>query len=267
MRVVPLQPLTAGINRLRTKGGADPRQLYDLLNGYVDQDGSIVSRPGTVKVCDLPPGTKGLCAANGVLNVFSDSPKEDMPEGVECIVLRHPTIPGLTLHDIPFAGPFLGDAHGALLYVVAEFNNGDVYHYWTRTADTWAADHAYQPGALVQPSTPNGYLYRARRAAAPHPAWQAGVNRSIGDVVEPTTANGYYYEVIDVADDPTPSGSVEPTWPIGEGAVVTEFSDGGADGTSGTTPTDPGNSTPPAPVSDRYEIRYGSGQSQNREDA
>ncbi len=252
MRVEALQPLTGGINRLRTKGSADARQLYDLLNAFVDQDGSIVSRPGVVKEADLPAGTKGLAAANGVLNVFSDSPKEDMPDGVECIVLRHPTIAGLTLHDVPFAGPFLGDARGALLYVVAEFNNRDVYHYWTRTADTWEAETAYQPGDLRQPSTPNGYLYRARRAGTPYPAWQAGVNRSVGDIVEPTTSNGYYYEVTDVAADPTPSGSTEPTWPTAEGGVVTEYSDDGDDGNSGATPTDPSTGTLPRDIGNRY---------------
>lgn len=253
MHVETLQPLTGGINRLRTKGGADPRQLYDLLNADVAQDGSIVSRRGIVKVYDLPAGTKGLCAANGVLNVFSDSPKTGIPTGVECIVLRHPTIAGLTLHDIPFAGPFLGDASGALLYVVGEFNNGDVYHYWTRSATTWAANAVHQPGDLVQPTVPNGYLYRARRAGTPYPAWAAGVNRSVGDIVEPTTSNGYSYEVIDVAADPTASGTTEPVWPEAEGGVVTEYTVPTTGGSS--APTDPGDSTLPSDVSDRYGAR------------
>ena len=254
MRTVALQPLTGGINRLRNKGGADERQLYDLLNGFVDQDGSVKSRPGTVKDYTLPEGTKGLCAANGQLVVFSDSPKEDMPEGVECIVLRHPSVPGLTLHEIHFAGPFLGDARGANLYVVAEFNNGDVYHYWTRTADTWAAETAHRPGDLVQPSSPNGYLYRARRAGETYPAWQAGVDRSTGDKVEPTTANGYYYEVTDLSADPTPSGATEPTWPTVDGATVTEFSVETDDAPA--SPTDPTDgSTLPEDVRDRYRNR------------
>lgn len=251
MRVEALQPLTGGINRLRNKGGADPRQLYDLLNGFVDQDGSAVSRPGVVKVYDLPTGTRGLAAANGVLNVFSDSPKEGVPDGVECIVLRHPTIDGLTLHDIHFAGPFLGDENGALLYVVVEFNNADVYHYWTRTADEWAADTAYQPGDLVQPSTPNGFLYRARRSGTPYPAWASGVNRSVGDIVEPPTSNGYYYEVIDVAADPTASGTTEPTWPAADGGVITEYTVATTSSTS--APTDTGSGALPDPIFDRYK--------------
>ena len=55
-----INALTAGINRLRTKGGASNDGLYDLLNGYVTLAGTIVSRPGTVEDATLPAGTVGL---------------------------------------------------------------------------------------------------------------------------------------------------------------------------------------------------------------
>jgi hypothetical protein len=44
MRPVPVTTLRGGINRLRTKGGARADELYDLLNGYVDQAGGISNR-------------------------------------------------------------------------------------------------------------------------------------------------------------------------------------------------------------------------------
>ena len=47
-RIVYLNALKAGISRLRTKGGPDPETLYDLVNGYVTQAGTVESRPGTV---------------------------------------------------------------------------------------------------------------------------------------------------------------------------------------------------------------------------
>lgn len=255
-RAVALNELKAGISRIRTKGGANPEVLYDLLNGYVTQDGSVVSRPGTVKDYVLPADTKGLCAVNGGLVVFSDSPKT-VPAGVECAVLRHPSDANLTLHAIHFAGPFLGDASGAILYVVAEFNNGDVFHYWLRTATTWAATTAHKPGDLVEPSTANGYLYRAHRAGVPYPAWAADVDRSLGDKIEPTQANGFYYEVTDLTADPTPSGETEPTWPEVDGGTVNEYSVETDDPTA--TPTDPSDTTLPDDVADRYANRYRSG--------
>ena len=249
MRVEALQPLTGGINRLRTKGGADPRQLYDLVNGYVDQDGSVRSRPGTVKDYDVP-GTKGLCSANGKLVVFSEAPTE-VPEGVECMVLLHPTDPALTLHKIHFAAPFLGDENGAALYVVAEFNNGDVFHYWLiGGGSAWESGKVYGLGDIVTPG--NGLSYRATRLNPAAPVWTPDAARTVGDVVEPTTFNKYKYTVIDTTGDSPASGSVEPDWPTEDGATVYETND------VDLTPPPSGNDRGDLPesVKDRYNVRF-----------
>lgn len=258
MRVVQLGNLEAGISRLRVKGGASTGNLYDLLNGYVTLDGGVESRPGTDGEIILPAGTKGLCAANGRLVVFSARPVE-MPRStpqVVCAVLRHPKYPRLELADIHYAGPFLGDKNGAILYVVAEFTNGDVFHFWQRTANPWSAEASYADGDVVQPTNPNGYMYIAHPSnAGTKTEWAAGVSHSVGDIVVPTVPNGYYYEAIEVSADPTPSGSVEPTWPAEDGAVVYEFTyDAGGSATtappSGGAP--PGGSLPDD-VIDRYK--------------
>ena len=45
----------------------------------------------------------------------------------------------------------------------AEFENGDVFHYWLQTGDTWQADHVYQLGDIVSPSVPVSTQITRRR--------------------------------------------------------------------------------------------------------
>jgi hypothetical protein len=219
MRTQVLNALKQGIVRLRTKGGADPSTLYDLLNGFVTIDGSIQSRPGTVTDANLPAGTKGLCAFDKGLVVFSSSPKTGMPDGYTCVVLIHPTDPTQEIVEIHFSAPFLGK-----LYVVAEFANGDVYHYWLLAPKAWTADTAYNITDTVQPTVPNGYYYKIGNDQFPQ-AWQPNTQYAMDDVVVPTTINGWKYTVIEADGDNPASGSTEPDWPESDGATVTEEHD------------------------------------------
>lgn len=218
-RQVVLNAAKGGINRLRTKGGAEPQNLYDLVNGYVTEDGTIVSRPGTSLHANLPEGTKGLTAFEGVLVVYSDEPK-DMPDGYLAEVLTHPSDDTLTLAQIHYANPFLGS-----LYVVAEWSNGDVFHYWLTSADTWEATKAYGASAVVQPSEPNGFQYRANRIGEPGRIWAPGDEIAVGDIVEPTVFNGYKYEAVEVQGEPPRTGQTEPNWPTSPDAVIVESAD------------------------------------------
>lgn len=251
-RIATLNAAKGGISRLRVKGSPSPNTLYDLLNGYPDASGSINARPGTVERYALPTNTKGMIAFNGGLVVFSHA-AQTVPAGVTCEILTHPTIAGLTLAEIHFAGPFLG-----YLYVVAEWSNGDVFHYWQQAADTWTANTVYAEGTVVQPTTPNGYAYVARRIGEAGVPWAANVARTVGDKVEPTTPNGYEYTVVATIGDSPRSGTVEPTWPEADGALVNEDVYGVP--APVTTPTDPGPGTPPPSVVDRY----GSGPGNHR---
>jgi hypothetical protein len=243
MATVQLSSSKAGISRLRIKGGAEQDTLYDLLNGYVDQSGAVVSRPGSVEAYTIPAGTIGMVSVNGGLTVFSDHVVSGIPAGVTLEVLPHPTDSTQTLVKIHFAGPFLGDGDGAFLYVAAEYSNGDVFHFWLQRATTWGDETAYRPGDLVQPTVPNGYVYRAHRLGEPGEIWEAGAERALGDVVEPTESNGYEYEVIEAIGAPPRSGATEPIWPTEEGQTVTEEAD--VDLPAPPTQTNPPPSVPP----------------------
>lgn len=233
-----LTPLKSGINRLRMKGGADPASLYDLVNAYVDIAGNPTSRPGTRSLVILPAGTLGLCAFAGKQHVFAMTPIDpgDSRFVVDVLIHPDPEFTG-TLVAIHFAKPFLG-----FLYVVAEFSDGQVFHYWLQSNDAWQASTIYMMGDTVRPTSVNGFIYSPTTTDDP-PAWAANTKYAIGDYVQPSTYSGYKYELVELDGDNPASGSTEPTWIASEGALIDEDVDKTpAPSTTTTTPTSPGGS-------------------------
>ncbi len=253
MRTETLGPFTAGIDRTLVKGGPEKTVLYDLLNGYIDISGRAVSRPGSSQETSTLAGTKGLAVFGGKFVVFASSVVAMADSRFVCAVLVHPTDSTKTVAKIHYA-----DAIAGALYVAAEFDNGDIFHYWLNPADTWAASHDYQVGDLVQPAVENGFVYRAARFDAPAPSWAPKVTRALNDYVEPTTYNGFKYKATEVDGANPRSGDTEPTWPTSDGATVYEDTNIPTIAPGGTT-TDPGD----APGSGTTD-RYGSGTGANR---
>lgn len=220
-RQVNLSDFSGGVSRLRTKGGASNKTFYTLKNCYVTYENTVVNRPGTYITHTLPEGTKGLAAFHGKLHVFADESITMTDSRFVCNVIKHPTNTDAYLYFAHQATPFVG-----YLYVVAEFINGDIYHYWLRSPATWSASTDYRQGDLVVPSTPNGFAYRARRLGSAYPLWRAGAARAVNDVVEPTTYNGFYFSVSAVYGANPSSGQTEPAWNSSAGATTIESSDG-----------------------------------------
>jgi hypothetical protein len=245
-RSIALTTVKGGINRQRVKGAALSDSLYDLLNGYVTKARTVVNRPGTFRSQVVSATTKGLASFDGTLHVFSNV-VQSVPAGYTLHVLQHPSDQTQTIAVIHFAAPFLG-----FLYVAAEFSGGDVYHFWLQVKGSWAASTQYDLNDVVQPTTPNGLLYKAVRVGAPAPAWASGASRALNDVIEPTEYNGFKYTVVDVIGTNPASGTVEPTWPTIEGAQIAEEVDG--DPVSAEAPATGGDgpSTPSSDVIDRY---------------
>lgn len=246
-RSTALTTIKGGINRQRVKGAALADSLYDLLNGYVTKSRTVIGRPGTFRHAHLSldtlVGTRGLASFDRKLHIFSASVIA-IPPGFTLHVLQHPTDQTVDLDKIHFASPFLG-----FLYVVAEFVNGDVFHFWLQTSGAWKASTQYQLGDVAEPTVPNGLLYKAVRLTAASPTWTALAARALNDVVEPTTYNGFKYTVIAVAGDTPASGSTEPVWPTVDGGQVSE------DSSTTTLPaatTTTGADTPGSNVTDRY---------------
>lgn len=250
MRVVPLATLKTGITRLRDKGGAQATSLYDLVNGFVDDSGSPTIRPGTTALHHIAvPTTKGCATFKNRIVVFSHDVVDPGHDLFICMVLRHPTNSSAVIEKIHYAKPFKGE-----MYVVAEFDDGSTWHYSMKEPSSWEADHVYLEGAVIQPTTPNGYTYMAKRLGAPNPLWAPNVVRAVGDRVEPTVPNGYYYEVTATQGANPKSGPTEPTWVAAEGAVVYED----ASGATVTPPTYPPAEGPVYDDDGRYDNPGGS---------
>jgi hypothetical protein len=246
MRPFPLTALKGGINRLRTKGGARADQLYDLLNGYVDQAGGIQPREGTIRDATLSSATVGLCVSDGVFHVFAKS-LVTVPAGYECNALVHPTNAALDPVYIWFVKPFMG-----FLYVVAQFSDGSIYHYWLQSSGTWKASSVWKNSDIVLPTTLNGLAYQAVRNSAVNPTWSTQTAVTLNMVVEPTTYTGYAYKATAVAGTSPHTGSVEPAWPTVTGGTVQEFGDFSTSSTASGDGTASTGEALSSTITDRY---------------
>lgn len=249
-RSAPLTVIKDGINRLRTKGGARIDSLYDLLNGHVSEAKTVKVRPGTVRKVQLSTTTKGLVSFDGSLHVFASS-QVAVPSGYILHLLVHPdsdedTV--IALERIHFAKPFLG-----YLYIVAEFEDESVYHFWLQTGGVWEANKIYRHGDIVEPSIANGIAYQATRLSSPLPSWAPGVPRTTGDQIEPTEYNDFFYTVVDTVGNNPVSGDTEPEWPEEDGARIFEDTEGFADQTP-TITEPPDTQQPTSTVQDRYNL-------------
>jgi len=246
MRREVLTTVKGGITRLRTKGAALKDTLYDLLNGYITAARTVKVRPGTFLTETLPAGTIGLVAFEGNLHVFAEDLVSSIPSGYVLDILKSPD-GDLAITAIHFAEPFMG-----ALYVVAEFSDGGIYHYWVRSASDWVANNEYDLHELVSPTTADGFAYKATRLGNPYPSWTPAAPRAVDDIIEPTTYNGYYYKVITVIGDEPRSGDIEPDWPTDAGATVTEDTDGTSQVPDATPPTPTIPSVPENTEDGRY---------------
>lgn len=239
-----LTVIQGGITRLRVKGAALKNSLFDLLNACVTMQGTTQPRGGTIRKAVLSQVTKGLMSFRSQFHVFANVPTT-VPTGYVCHVLVNPVNAALAITRVHFAVPFLG-----FPYVVAEFSDGSVYHYWLQTNGTWTPNTVYLNGDFISPTTDDGFAFAATRLVPPNPVWSANSSISVNDLVEPTVYSGYMFKAIAVAGTTPHTGSVEPAWPTVENATIQEFGDFGT--TAGTTATTTTADTPGSVVTDRY---------------
>jgi hypothetical protein len=254
-RTAQLTVIKDGINRLRPKGGARADSLYELTNAFVTAERTVVNRPGTRRLANLPAGTVGLVAFQELYHVFASAGVSlaAFPE-FRLDILLHPFDQQAVLTEIHYASPFLG-----ALYVVAEFDDAQIYHYWLQAGTPWTATTEIAANEFRTPTVPNGYVYRALRLGAPYPAWTPArpvTAAPPATIVEPTTYNEYFFTADATQGTNPTTSSVEPEWPTETGAQITESSDGFTftDPNAANPPAPPAPTTPQASTTDRYEL-------------
>jgi hypothetical protein len=235
----------SGMTRLRVKGSASAETLYELTNGFVNADRMPQRRPGCIEylhfgttgsfpVSPASAGkTHGLVPYQGKLYTFTIDPTA-MYSGSKIVVVRlfypnqNPPA-GVDISQIHFAKVYMG-----YLYVCCEFTDGVIADFWLQQPAAWTARNIYKANDLVQPSTPNGYYYKAVQTTIPYPAWTPNLMHTWHDKVQPTVYNGFFYDAYAMNSQsgpiPTPpnvaSGATEPIWPLADGAGVLEASVG-----------------------------------------
>lgn len=144
------------------KGGLDTRRMAEALpggsairanDGHITRGGEFEQRPAFVDAYTLPAAqTIGLAFDNSGLYVFGDGAAPTMPRGVTYQRLQHPD--GTT----PLTRILNFDLYQKKIYVVAEFGDGTIYHFYdgTRIAD-WQDGRARVSftvtGGGLQPAT------------------------------------------------------------------------------------------------------------------
>lgn len=234
-----------GMDANRRKGES-LSEVFDAVNCRLTDARRWQKRECLKFVGTLDVKCKGLFGYNGLLYSFSHLPVADQVFGTVIVrtkVCRHPSSNEVALAKVWYAQVFL-----RRLYVVAEFADGLIRHYWLEEPNIWTANTVLSYSARVMPTTgDNGYYYQIIIPST-DVAWQANKVYGKFNYVQPTVYNAFRYEATGAigwwSTAGAPSGDVEPTWPAIEGATVEEFRQLTAPPSTNTPPPPP---APPAP--------------------
>lgn len=136
---VAFERFDRGMDTRKGASVSDANRLQVLENAYVTSGLAIAKRPGLKLRFECPPDTVGLCQFEGQVVVFHHA-NAQVYAGFRVMALPHPTRPELKLRDVPFAQSFDG-----FLYVVAVYQNGNVWHHYL---------DGQSPSAITDPNNP-----------------------------------------------------------------------------------------------------------------
>lgn len=123
MPYIVIEDFRAGYDKRRPAIAAAPGSLQKIVNAHITRGGDIEKRKAFVSTYTLPAGTFGFAELSENLYVFGSAADPGVPVGVNYQRLQHPD--GLAMTGIRGWSLFQGK-----LYVVAEFSNGDVLHFY-----------------------------------------------------------------------------------------------------------------------------------------
>jgi hypothetical protein len=124
-----------GLSRLRPQVAGLPSELWTAKNCVITRGGDVMAAKKWVGEYALPAGTFGLASVKGVPTVFGTAAAPGgLPPAVQYQRLTYSGIANLTkIYD---AKPF----SGSKTYVIAEFDDGDIRHFYNGAEVTdWRA--------------------------------------------------------------------------------------------------------------------------------
>lgn len=121
-----VQNFERGLDARRMAISLPPGALAECTNAHVNRGGEVEKRLAFVAKYALPSGTFGLLVASRQLYVVGSAAAPLMPAGVTYQRLQHPTAEVMTKM-------LSYDVFDGKLYVVAQFANGDIYHFYDGT--------------------------------------------------------------------------------------------------------------------------------------
>lgn len=133
MAYLVIDDFRLGMDRRKKRVSGKPGMLWTGKNGHITRGGDFERRKKFVSKYTLPTAaTKGLATVGGQLYVFgAGATPGGMPAGVNYQRLQHPSSGTAVISKIKSVTSFSGK-----LYVVAEFDDGNTYHYYDGTRVT-----------------------------------------------------------------------------------------------------------------------------------
>jgi hypothetical protein len=125
MSYIVIDDFKLGMDRRKERIAGTAGALWEGINGHINRGGSFERRKKFVKKYALPAGTTfGLTQVNKQLYVFgSSSAPGTVPPGVNYQQLAHTSTANMTgILDVT--------SFGGKIYAIAQFDNGDIFHYY-----------------------------------------------------------------------------------------------------------------------------------------
>jgi putative flippase GtrA len=130
-----IQDFRAGMDTRRMAVLSVPGSLLSLVNGHINRGGEIEKRLAFVEQVTLPTNTFGLTAVGGTLYTFGSASPGSVtlpagsPPNLVYQQLAHPSSAGMAkiIQVSAFAG---------LPYVIAQYEDGAIYHFYNGTRHT-----------------------------------------------------------------------------------------------------------------------------------
>ena len=147
MSYLVIDDFKLGMDRRRSRVAGTLGALWLGINGHITRGGDFERRKKFVRSVALPASTIGLAVVDNHLHTFGSGPTPTgMPPNVQYERLQHPGT--AQLEAILDWTAFDGE-----LYAVAEFSNGDVYHYYNASRVTaWDTISAAVATSLAYPA-------------------------------------------------------------------------------------------------------------------